>query len=80
MTLDKHNERLLKSKIRFRKKELKGSLHWLEGQLEDFKRFPDPVSARNLVAFATDLARHAQGLQDLMDVAEMGRGINLEEE
>jgi len=78
--MDAHNERLLKSKIKHRKEELKTKLWLAKKGIEDFEKFPDPQSAANLVAMMADVARYTQGLQDLRDVAEMPRGINLKEE
>lgn len=70
-------KRLLRQ-IERRRVQVKTIADDLHTSLKMFQRSPDPLAANNLAAKATELARFTQSCQDLRDLAELPRGIEIE--
>lgn len=77
---DEHNRRLLLKQIERRTGQIKARINRLREELERFERFPDPNGGSNIVFLASELARYTQSCQDLRDLAELPRGIQVVED
>jgi len=80
MNLNEHNARLVKSKINHREENVRSKLKQVKELTKNLESGFSAHTAAFLASIAAELAANARSLEDLMDVAEMPREINLEEE
>jgi len=78
--MDAHNERFLKDKIEHREENVRSKLRQVKELTKRMESKFDASSAASLATIAAELAANARSLEDLMEVAEMPREINLKDE
>lgn len=78
--LDKHSERLLRTKINHRQENVRSKLKQVKELTKNLESRFSAHTASFLASVATEMAANARSLEDLMDVAELPYEIGLKEE